>query len=129
MYNSARKNSKTAMSGRPLSGDVLPSFRARSWARSSFSLAAAALVITISATAPDAAKAAGILTCLKLKQNCDAYAAHIAKALARTRTDQVGERSSNQMSVAQCQEQYASAEQTGIWPAHGATPDLPCTKN
>jgi hypothetical protein len=98
-------------------------------AHPSLGVAAAALVMTVSAFAPSVASAAGILSCQKLEQNCEAYVSHMTQALQRTRSDQVGQPSARDLSVQRCQEQYASAEQTGIWPARGATPALPCTKN
>jgi hypothetical protein len=65
-------------------------------------------------------------TCRKLEQNCEAYAAKMADALAHTQPEQVGRQNVAAVSVQQCKAQYASAALTGLWPARGAVPPLPC---
>jgi len=97
--------------------------------RLSLTMTLAASLATIAVGAPSFAHAAaGILSCERLEQNCEAYMARMRRALAHTRADQAGQRDTHETSAERCQEQYAAAERTGIWPAHGATPDLPCTK-
>ena len=108
---------------------LLLSHRRGGLARPLTGLAAAALAATFSAWTPSVAVAAGILSCQKLEQNCEAYVSHMSQALQRTRADQVAQPSMSDLSVQHCQEQYASAVQSGMWPGRGATPALPCTKN
>jgi uncharacterized protein YciW len=72
---------------------------------------------------------AAVLSCQKLEQNCEAYVARLAEALTRTRADQVAQPSSPRLSVQRCKQQFAAAEQTGLWPADGPRPALPCTRN
>jgi hypothetical protein len=71
--------------------------------------------------------AAKIMSCQTLEQNCEAYVTHLKQALAHTRSDQAAGQDQDQLSVERCQAQYASARQTGLWPAQGVRPALPCS--
>jgi hypothetical protein len=88
------------------------------------------LVAMATLGAPGSANAAaGILSCVKLEQNCEAYVTRMKNALRHTRPDQAGQHDPHKFSAERCQEQYSSAERTGIWPAYGVMPALPCSKN
>jgi hypothetical protein len=93
--------------------------------KSSIPLSLAIFIAALCGAFPASAK---VLSCLQLKQNCEAYAAHRLNALAHTQADQVGDTSARGLSAGRCQELYSSAAATGIWPENGATPALPCTK-
>jgi hypothetical protein len=89
---------------------------------------AAPMTIIATAIIGSASASAAPLSCQKLEQNCESYVKHMLDAQAHTHPAQAGKPDPDATSVEKCQQQYETAMRTGLWPARGATPALPCTK-
>jgi len=91
-----------------------------------FSLALASGAALGEFAAPQAAAAAGLLTCQRLEQNCEASIAREMNALTHVRADQAATKDPLKLSAHRCQSQYEAAQKTGIWPGYNGGPSLPC---